>query len=196
MEAPFYLFPCTRMHDLMRAWHDDLEHDDFYGFPGDIDFEEVELRAVTGNGEVDFMHEYPDFTFNDFWQLTRRKIVWMGPEIFVESLDDEDARDALLGFREWFSYGRPLFSVRLATSLGIDEDNQLRVCSRSAVPSATTTVCDHIFQLMTRSNIIWEHLEINVLPSISTLALSQFLNNSRSSGGNICFEDEHLSNLS
>jgi hypothetical protein len=49
---------------------------------------------------------------------------------------------------------------------------------------------------MTRSNTIWAHLEINVLPSISTLVLSQFLNSSRSSGGNICFEDEHLSNLS
>jgi hypothetical protein len=64
------------------------------------------------------------------------------------------------------------------------------------VTDATTTACDSVFQLMTSSNTIWTHLEINVLPSVSTLALSRCLNNSRSSGGTIRFEDHHLSRLS
>jgi hypothetical protein len=71
----------------------------------------------------------------------------------------------------------------------------LQVFSRS-VTDATTAVCDYIFQLMTRSNTIWTYLEINVLPSVSTLALSRFLNNSRISGGTIRLEDHHLLRLS
>jgi hypothetical protein len=61
------------------------------------------------------------------------------------------------------------------------------------VTDATTTACDSVFQLMTRSNTIWTYLQINVLSSVSTQALSRFLNNSRSSGGKICFYDENLS---
>jgi hypothetical protein len=97
-------------------------------------------------------------------------------------------------FRELFGY-RLLFSVRPATNLDTDGNDYFHVYS-SPVTDVTTTACDHVFQLMTRSNTIWKHLEINVLPSVSTQALSQFLNNSRITGGKICFQDKHISNLS
>jgi hypothetical protein len=80
MEEAFFV-PCIRMQNLMRAWNNDHEHT----FPQDIDFEEVELRAGVGNDAGDFFH-HPDFTFDNFWQLTHRKILWLGPEIFVEAL--------------------------------------------------------------------------------------------------------------
>jgi hypothetical protein len=192
MEEAFFV-PCTRMHDLMRAWNADHEHT----FPENIDFEEVELRAGAGNGAGDFFH-HPDFTFDNFWKLTHRKIVWMGPEIFVEALAaDENVRYALYDFRECFEF-ETIFSVRPATHWDLTHPgwyNALRVCSRS-MTNATTTICDYVFQLMTRSNTIWTNLEINVLPSVSTLALSRFLKNSRSSGGIIRFDDDYLKYLS
>jgi hypothetical protein len=198
MEEAFFV-PCTRMHDLMCAWNVEHEHGDdgdgdFY-FPEDIGIEEVELRAGAGKGAVDFFH-HPDFTFDDFWQLEHRKIVWIGPEIFVETVGgDEDFRETLMEFVACFGY-ESLFSVSPATSLYTSEDNErLRVCSRS-VTDATTTVCDYVLQLMTTSNTIWKQLEINVLPSDSTHTLSRCLKNSCSTGGTISFEDHHLSRLS
>jgi hypothetical protein len=189
--------PCTRMHDLMRAWNVDHEddEDEESPFPEDLDFEEVELRAGAGNGADDLFH-HPDFTFDNFWQLARRKIVWMSTEIFVDALDDEDLRETLMDFVDCFGYDSPLFSVRPAgSSLDIDRYDELQVYSRS-VTDATTAVCDYIFRLMTSSNTIWTHLEINVLSSVSTLALSRFLNNSRISGGNILFGSTCFSRLS
>jgi hypothetical protein len=185
-----FFVPCTRMHDLMRAWSLDPRH--YLVFPENMGFEEVELRTGAPNVGVDFFH-HPDFTFDDFWQLTRRKIVWMGPEIFVDSLvANRDIRDALTDFRQ---QSRPLFSVRPANSLDTGGDNELQVYSLS-VTDATTAVCDYVFQLMTRSNTIWTHLEFNVLSSVSTLALSPFLNNAHDSCGNIRFVQYDLSAFS
>jgi hypothetical protein len=121
--------PCTRMHDLMRAWNVNHEHgddgDEGSPFPEDMDFEEVELRAGAGNGADDLLH-HPDFTFDNFCELARRKIVWMGPEIFVDALPtDGDLRYALFMFGDCFEY-ETLFSVRPATSFGTDENNRLR----------------------------------------------------------------------
>jgi hypothetical protein len=184
------------MHDLMRAWNVDHEHDDNepFLFPEDLHFEEVELRAGAGNGAVDFVH--PDFIFHNFWQLARRKIVWMGPEIFVNAqVADENVTNYFL-FRECFEY-ETLFSIIPTTTLDTSEDDELlQVCS-PYVTDATTTVCDYVFQLMTRSNAIWTGLCFGVLPSVSTHALSQFLKNSCSSGsgGNISFEHYDLSDL-
>jgi hypothetical protein len=183
MEEAFFV-PCTRIRDRIRARNDDIDDDD----DNDVDedamaFEEVELRAGAGNVGGAFFH-HPDLMFAYFWQLTRSKIVWLGPDIFVEALDDLDLRDALYDVRKWFGY-ETLFSVRPVNSLDTGRYNELQVCSRS-VTDATTTVCDYLFQLMTRSNTIWTHLGIHALPSVSTGALSQFLNNSRRSVGTIC----------
>jgi hypothetical protein len=196
MEEAFFV-PCTRMHDIMRAWN--VEHD--HGVDGDedgfleylfrdMDFEEVELRAGVGNSVDDFLH--PNFTFDNFYQLARRKIVWMGPEIFVDALTtNADLRYALLMFGDCFEYGT-LFSVRPATNLDTGRDNELQVCSRP-VTDAAVTVCDYVLQLMTTSNTIWTQLEMNVLPSVSIHALSRFLSNSRSTGGTISFDEDYLS---
>jgi hypothetical protein len=188
MDEAFFL-PCTRMRDLMRAWNVDHEHDDDepFLFPEDMDFEEVELRAGAGNCTVDFLH--PDFTFDNFWQLTCRTVVWMGPEIFVEALVADEEITCIFVFRECFEY-ETLFSVSLDTG----RDNKLQVYSHS-VTDATTTVCDCVFQLMTRDNTIWTGLCFDVLPSVSTHTLTQFLKNSRGSGGNISFQHD-LSDLS
>ncbi len=162
---------CTRMQDLIRAWNDNPENN--ASLFRNFDFEEVELRAGVGNDAGDFFH-HPDFTFDNFWQLTHRKILWMSTEIFVDALDDEDLRETLMDFVDCFGYDSPLFSVRPAgSSLDIDRYDELQVYSRS-VTDATTAVCDYIFRLMTSSNTIWTHLEINVLSSVSTLALSRF----------------------
>jgi hypothetical protein len=196
MEEAFFE-PCTRMHDIMRAWNVEHENDDDEdGFPEDMDFEEVRLRAGAGNGAYGFFH-HPDFTFDDFWQLTRRKIVWMGPRTFVDALTaDEDILAALMDFADCFEY-ESLFSVeRAGPSLDTnDGGDKLQVYSRS-VTDATTTVCDHVFRLMRRSNTIWTHMQINVLPSVSNRALSRFLRNSRSTGGTIRFQDYYLSQFS
>jgi hypothetical protein len=121
MEEAFFV-PCTRMHDRMRAWNNEHEHDeheDVSPFPEDIDIEEVELRAGAGNGAGDFFH-HPDFTFNDFWQLTQRKIVWMGPEIFVDALAaDEDVLAALMYFIDYFGYDSTL-PFSLSNRRGLD----------------------------------------------------------------------------
>jgi hypothetical protein len=57
------------------------------------------------------------------------------------------------------------------------------------------TACDYVFQLMTGSNTIWTHLKFNVLSSVSTPVLTEFLHNSHDSGGNIRFEQNDLSVL-
>jgi hypothetical protein len=186
--------PCTRMHDLMRAFNDDHEHvdDGDFVFPEDVDIEEVELRAGVGNGDVALFHQYPDFTFDNLWRLARRKIVWISPDIFFEALVTSDDTREALNYVDFFEY-QSLFSVRPATSFGYP----LRVCSRSAGTDATTIACDYVFQLMTRSNTNWEFLEMIALASVSTLVLSRFLNNSRSSAGTIFFrQTDDLSDFS
>jgi hypothetical protein len=81
MEETTLFVPCTRMHDLMRAWNLDLPEHDILLFLENMGFEEVEQNTEVRNGAVNFLH-HPDFTFDNFWQLTKRKIVWMGPEVF------------------------------------------------------------------------------------------------------------------
>jgi hypothetical protein len=182
MEEALFV-PCTRMRDLMRAFNDNHEHeyDRESPFPNTIDFEEVKLR--TG---VSFMHS--GFTFDDLWDLASRKIVWMGRETFVALIDDD-----IFDFREIFDY-ETLFSVKPATSLDTDgEDNDVEVCSCS-LADTTTTIFDCILQLMPSSNPIWTHLELYVLPSTDTL--SRFFNNSCSSGVTIQFQGNCLVELS
>jgi hypothetical protein len=95
MEAALFV-PCTRMHDLMRAWNVNHEHDEdddeviLFSEEWDMTFEEVELRVGAENGAVDLFHQYPDFTFDNLWCLASRKIVWMSPDIFIESLATHD----------------------------------------------------------------------------------------------------------
>jgi hypothetical protein len=70
------------------------------------------------------------------------------------------------------------------------------VYSRS-VTDATTTVCDYVVQLMTRSNTLWTYdLSFFDLTSVSTHALMQFLNNPCNSGGNTYLMNESLTTLS
>jgi hypothetical protein len=122
MEEAFFQ-PCTRMHDLMRAWNVDHEYGDDGDFVfEDMDFEEVDLRAGAGNATDDLFH-HPDFTFGgDLWQVARRKIVWMSTEIFVDALDDEDLRETLMEFVDCFGYDSPLFSVSPAGIVWIPTD--------------------------------------------------------------------------
>jgi hypothetical protein len=177
MEEAFFA-PCTRMHDLIRAWNDNLENDGF--LDRNFDFEEVELRAGAGNGAVNFLH------FDDLWDLACRKVVvWLGPEIFITAGNIGEVCERL-------GYGPPLFSV------GLDNDgrNKLHVYSRSATDATSTTASNCVFQLMTWNNTIRMHLGITALPSVSTENLSRFLNNSRSSGGTIRFENDCLLKLS
>jgi hypothetical protein len=194
--------PCTRMQDLIRAWNDH-----FHDNPGntnaflfrDFDFEEVELRAGAGNGAGDIFY-HTDFTFDDLWDPTRSKIVWITLAIFVLAIANRHANNNNNPkvCHERFGYGPALFSVRQATSLETGRYNELHImCSRSVVMDTTrTTICNYIFQLMTRSSTICTHLGITSLPSVSTDTLSRFLNNSCSSGGTIRFEKDCLSRLS
>jgi hypothetical protein len=80
MEEAFFV-PCTRLHDLIRAWNVDREpcDDDFLS---PLDFEEVELRDGAENGAVDFLHN-TDFTFSELSWLACCNIVWMGPDILL-----------------------------------------------------------------------------------------------------------------
>jgi hypothetical protein len=87
----------------------------------------------------------------------------------------------LLYFREFFGYEQD-------TSW----NNELEVYSLF-MTDATTTACDNVFRLMTRSNTIWTHLKFKTLSSVSPQVLSEFLHNSRDSGGNIRFERNDLS---
>jgi hypothetical protein len=219
------------MHALIRVWNLDPEHR-LLLFPENMAFEEVELNAGVGNGAVDFLH-HPDFTFDNFWQLTNRKIVWMSPEVFFIAGGEVVS---VANFRLCFGYGPPLFTVGLPNTSNTDWDNDLHVCSHNmtdatstvcidafqlmtnalvyfrklfgyeqetsldaswdnelevysrSVTDATTTACDYVFQLMMTTNTIWTHLKFNALSSVSTQVLSQFLYNSRDSGGNIRFE--------
>jgi hypothetical protein len=126
--------PCNRMHALMHAW--DL-------VPSQR-FEEVELRPGAGNVAVDFSH-HPDFAFDQFWQLTLRKIVWLGPDIFFKATGEVVG---VQEFRQCSGCGPPLFYVGLPKSVNTGRDNDLHVCSRS-MTDATTTVCVDVFQWMT-----------------------------------------------
>jgi hypothetical protein len=194
MEEAFFV-PCTRMRDIMHAWNIDNEDADYLFPEHSMDFEEVELRAGAGNRAIDFLH--PDFMFdNVFWQLARRKIIWMGPHTFVNALDDIDIEDidVFRDFRDELALGyKLLFSAQPANTLrivGEDSGYTLEVVHSGSVTDATTTVCDYVLQLMAKSNAMTD-LGIYVLPSVSTDALSLFLNNSRDSGGTIRFGD-HL----
>jgi hypothetical protein len=191
--------PCTRMRYRMRAYNDihgndgDGDDDDeAFLFPEAMDFEEVELLAGAENGAVDLLH--PAFTFDNFRQLTRRKIVWLGRDLFVnalDSVDDDDDDDVISIFCGLFGYGSSLFAVYLRP-VGLDAedlDRKLHVYSRP-VTEATTTVCDYVFQLMARSNTIWKNLYFNDLRSVSNHTLSWILEKSRNSGGAI-----HLFNI-
>jgi hypothetical protein len=184
MEKALFV-PCTRMRDIMRAFNEDHEHeyDGESPFPNtqEMDFEEVKLRDG-----VNFMHS--GFTLDDLWDLASRKIVWMGRETFVALIDDD-----IFDFRELFDY-ETLFSVRPATSLDADgEENDVEVCSCS-LTDTTTTIFDCILKLMPSSKPIWTHLELFVLPS--TEALSRFFSNPCSSGTTIQFQGNCLPQLS
>jgi hypothetical protein len=219
----------------MRAWDLDPNHRHLL-FPENMRFEEVELRPGARNVAVDFS-QHPAFTFDEFWQLAKNKIVWMGPEIFFKAAGEVVG---LADFRRCFGYGPPLFSIGLPTivntgsdtdlhvcsgsmtdatttvcddvfqlmtkaflyfrelfgyeqetSLDTGWDNELRVYSRSVTDATTAAACDCVFQLMTRSNTIWTHLKFNVLSSVSTPVLSEFLRNSHYSGGNIRFGEHN-----
>jgi hypothetical protein len=192
MEEAFFV-PCTRMRDIMRAWNIDREDGDYLFPERSMNFEEVELRAGAGNSAVDFLH--PNFTFDEvFWQLARRKIIWMGPHTFVNALNDIDLddTDVFFDFRDELALGYEcLFAANPANNVDtVGEDNKyiLEVVHSGSVTETTTNICDYVLQLMiTKDNIILMDLEIHVLPSVSIDALSLFLNNSRDSGGTIRF---------
>jgi hypothetical protein len=177
--------PCTRIRDFMR--------DGVYGtfLPNfvDLDFEEVELLDGAESGAVDLLH--PAFTFDNLRQLTRRKIVWLGRDIFVNALDSVNDDDII----SIFCGGSSLFAVYLGPLDAEDLDREVHVYSRS-VTEATTTVCDYVFQLMARSNTIWKNLYFNDLLSVSNRTLSWLLENSRDNGGAINLNKECLSALS
>jgi hypothetical protein len=137
----------------------------------DLDFEEVELRAGAGNGAVGFFHR-----LDDCWRLTCHKIVWTDQDMFVAAKFGLDMHDALR------KTSPELDTIMSVSWLHTGGSSRLQVYSRS-VPGATTIVCDSVFELMTRSNITWIHMAINVLPSVSTNALSRFWGNPRSSSG-------------
>jgi hypothetical protein len=189
MEEAFFV-PCTRMHDLIRAWNvvRRLGDDDFL-FPED--FEEVEVRDGAEDGAVDFLHN-TDFMFDKLWRLAGHKIVWMDPEILLLA----GRADGNIGeVCEHFGFSRHLFSF------GVGERRGKRMTSvfpfRTVTDATSTTVCNYVFQLMTWSNTLWTHLRIIALPSVSTDTLSRFLKNTRSStGGTISFEADFLSTLS
>jgi hypothetical protein len=187
MEETFFA-PCTRMHDLIRAWNvDRLPGDDDFIFP-DFDFEEVELRAGAGNGAVDFLD------LVDLWDLACRKFVWMGPDIWLSGVSANQIDETIAEASDYFFYDQHLLSVGLDNDSGENiGENTLHVCFRCVT---STNACNHVFQLITWNNTIWTHLGITAVPSISTDYLSRFLKNSRSSGGTIHFVDNCLSKLS
>lgn len=133
------------------------------------------LRTGVEIGAVDFLR--PGFTIDDFWQFTHDKVVWMGPDIFVHALIDEQIHVDLMDSCDWFEY-KCIFSVDLDGAW----NKVLDVHSRS-VTDATTAVCDYLLRLTAWSNPIGTHLIFNTLPSVSPHALSWFLENSRDSGG-------------
>ena len=148
--------PTTRMHDLMSAWNND--HDDernHFIVDEDHDFEEVELRAGAENGTVDLLH--PDFTFDEFWWLARRKFTWLGRDIFVSTFDSygDDNSNFWWFFEVFEEDASPLFSVDGLDAGGLYTG--VDVYSRT-VMDTTTTFCDYVFRLMTRSNTIWTNL--------------------------------------
>jgi hypothetical protein len=151
MEEALFV-PCTCMHDLMLAWNLDPGHR-LLLFLENMGFEEVELNAGVGNGAVDFLNN-PDFTFDDFWQLTNRKIVWMGPDVFFKAAGEVVS---VADFRSFFRYGPPLFTVGLPNSLNTEWDNDLHVCSHY-MTDATTNVCDDAFQSMTNALLCFREL--------------------------------------
>jgi hypothetical protein len=112
----------------------------------------------------------------------------MGPDIFFK------VRGEVVGvadIRQCFGFGHPIFSIGLPNNLNAGGDIKLQMYSRS-VADATATVCNFVFQWMTRSNTIWTHAEFDVLTSsVSIDVLSQFLWNSRDRAGNIRFGRWH-----
>ncbi len=104
---------CTRMRDLMREWNRDHPAPDHYQFPEDGDFEEVCLNAEMLDAAFNFFRN-PRFTFNDFWELTKRNIVWFGRDLFFKAKGEGvGVTDACwcLGF------GRPIVVVELPNDL-------------------------------------------------------------------------------
>jgi hypothetical protein len=156
----------------------------------------ISKKSNSGNGAGDFFY-HSDFTFDDLWNPTRSKIVWFTPTLFVFALADRHVSYRIV-CSERFGYGPPLFSVRAATSLDTSRYIELYIMSSRSVVMGDATriaVCNYVFQLMMWSSTIWTHLEITALPLVSTDTLSRFLNNSRSSGGSIRFENDCLSKL-
>jgi hypothetical protein len=121
MEETFFA-PCTRMHDLIRAWNVDREPgDDDFIFP-DFDFEEVGLRAGAGNGAVDFLD------LDDLWDLACRKFVWMGPDIWLSGVSANQIDETIAEVSDYFFYDQHLLSVGLDNDSGeYSGENELSI---------------------------------------------------------------------
>jgi hypothetical protein len=153
MEEALFV-PCTRMRALMRAWNRDHRGPDQKHFPENVVFNEVDLQqdlqdillqAESRFDAVGFLIR-KGFMFNDLWDLAKRKIVWMGPDLFMK------AKGKVVGAGEpcrCFGFGRPIVFLGLPDLNDDDGDNELQVYSRPG-NDATTTGCVDVFQWMTR----------------------------------------------
>jgi hypothetical protein len=199
MEAALFS-PCTDLQDLlldilladrplydrildpiMRACCPDL-------FP--YTFQEVTMQDSTGNGtfEIDFAILRTHFTFNNFFDLASRKIVWVGSELFFK------AKGAVVDIAAELNFGPPIFTIELPNNVNAGGENVLEAYTYTRSRTiATTTLCSHIFQLMTTHHPTWTHLQFNWFPSVSIPILSQFLSNPNDiTGGNIYLPDNDL----
>jgi hypothetical protein len=128
--------PCGRMYDLMC---DLMRYQRFQqNIPFRGDFQEVDLRAGVRNGAVGSLLRRTTFrfSFNELWELAKRKIVWFGPTIFFKAKGKVADVSAVC---QSYGFGPPVFSLGLPNvSDNTGGDNELEVYCRSGTNEITT----------------------------------------------------------
>jgi hypothetical protein len=170
-----FFVPSTRFHDL---YHDfDPDDESFF-------WDEVMLRKGQSVGDL----LRPGYTWEDFFVVVRKRMVWLSPEVLVETGPNTHS-----GYLDIFGYKQVLSVETTKASEGGELREVFRVRThRSSTHSSSSseqaaTICELLLQLLTRGD--FSEVRISFLspvrsyPCVSSLALSKFLTNCRGLAG-------------
>jgi hypothetical protein len=198
METAFFV-PTTRMRALLladRPLYDRIQDPIMRACCPTLlpdTFQEVTMLEYVRNGTGTFESEFyvlrSRFTFNNFFELARRKIVWVGPNLFFK------AKGAVVDIAALLVIDPPIFSIKLRNNVDPGGEYVLEAYCLPRTNTATA-ICGHIFEFMTAFNPTWTLLEFNRLTLHSIPKLRQFLSSpDDTNGGNICFPENDLADL-
>jgi hypothetical protein len=156
--------PTTRFHDMYHGLN-----------PHDAIIVGDEVILSEGHSVEDLVR--PDCTWEDFFVVVHKRIVWLSTKVLVETGPNSN-----YGSFDSLGY-KPILSVETTkASDNVEQKEVIRVWSHSS-SEQTTTICENLLHLFTRSD--FSGVRVSFLspkrsyPWFSSLALSEFLTNCR-----------------